>query len=378
MTADHDAGAGSPTVSALDLAIAIALTLFGIIVAAIESPDGVTLLGVVLPIIAGVALARRRCSIVAATAVVLIARLLLSIAHDTEFALGPAATVAVFTLSRSSERSAKLFVLLAASVAISLVNTIFYFDDSYINEAIGEFARMLAAIAIGDAIRTRGEQIKQRIDTEAASRVQAERLRIARDLHDVVAHGLSTISVQSGVAAHLIDIDPDNARQALEAINTTGKRTLEELRSMVGVLRSTDETPLRPTPTDPDDLTDLIESAERAGLRVTTTVEGAFPPDVSDACVVAMHRITQEALTNVVRHAGPVGVTVQIRHTSKSVRCRVVNEPGAARPDTASSTGVGVIGMTERAHSIGGSVHTGPTPIGGFAVLAELPYRRSS
>jgi signal transduction histidine kinase len=246
--------------------------------------------------------------------------------------------------------------------------------DRFLPEFLGEVALLAVPIAIGDAARSRADRLSDLIDTEANNRVQAERIRIARDLHDVVAHGLSTITIQSGVAAHLLDQDPGQAREALELINATGKRSLEELRTMVGVLRSTDEAPLRPTPTDPNDLTDLLDGAAHAGITVTTETTGSFPPDVGDSCVVAMHRIIQEALTNVARHAGAAATTLNIDHAADHVEVRITNEGGTARNGALESTGVGIIGMRERAESLGGTLTAEPTADGRFLVTAVLPY----
>jgi signal transduction histidine kinase len=162
-------------------------------------------------------------------------------------------------------------------------------------------------------------------------------------------------------------------------INATGKHALEELRAMVGVLRSTDEeAPLRPTPGDPDDLSELVDRAAQAGLTVRTEVDGGFPRDVGDACVVAMHRIIQEALTNVARHAGPVPVDLSINHDVDHVRLHIVNQPGTTlHRDSVPSTGVGIIGMTERAEALGGTLRAKQATSGGFEVDAMIPYRRS-
>ena len=214
------------------------------------------------------------------------------------------------------------------------------------------------------------------IETEAAARVQAERLRIARDLHDVAAHGLSTIAIQSGVAARLIDRDIDQARTALQVINDASKRSLEDLRAMVGVLRSSDEVALRPTPRDVDDFSGLIEDAGRNGVSVTIEVEGSFPDDVPDAPVVALHRVLEEAIANVSRHAAPFPHKSRIRHSPQQVEVMIQNEITATsrRNPSAPSTGVGIIGMVERVETIGGTLSAQPNAEGGFVVIAAIPY----
>lgn len=241
-------------------------------------------------------------------------------------------------------------------------------------ELIGELALSFLPIAIADAARMRRERWHERIEREADTRVQDERLRIARDLHDTVAHGLSTIAVQSGVASHLLQRDPGQARQALDAINSASKDSLAELRAMVGVLRSTDEAPRQPTAWDPSSVGDLVAAAERNGCKVELQVGGAFPIDASNAALVACLRILQEALTNVARHAGPVATAVNIHDGDRTVELRVENAPSAGRRDDIRSTGVGITGMAERAKALGGLLTAAPTASGGFSVWAMIPY----
>ena len=199
---------------------------------------------------------------VAVLTLVVACHLVVVVVADSEIALTATLMVALYTVARLGNRRTALVVASLAAIGSAVASTAIDPSESFASEIVGELATMLLPVAVGDALRTREERLADRIETEALARVQAERLRIARDLHDVVAHGLSTISVQSGVAAHLIDSNPDHARQALEVINETGKHTLEELRAMVGVLRSTDETPLRPTPVDPNDIADLVKVQE--------------------------------------------------------------------------------------------------------------------
>ncbi len=318
-------------------------------------------------------LGRRRWSIPVLVAVAL-ARLVVTSGAGNEFALGPAALIALYSVARYEDRARGLAVATAAGVVMGIA-TATLGQESVALEALGEVPQSLLPVAVADAVRNRHQWFQNRIEAEASARVQAERIRIARDLHDVVAHGLSIISVQSGVASHLLDRDPNRAREALDIINSTGRASLEELRAMVGVLRSTDEAELRPIPTDPDDIGDLLVAADAAGLEVTTTVIGRFPADTADAAVVAIHRILQEALTNVVRHAGPVPVAVRLMHGEGQVVAEVENEPAVGVRRPAVSTGVGVIGMRERAESLGGEFSAGPADGGGFLVRAVVPYR---
>lgn len=315
----------------------------------------------------------RRAAPFAVLAAVSFSHLVLASMTTNDLSLVPALVVALFTVVRYADR--KVGLAIAAGTAFVLATATAVFDtDRFLPEFLSHGAVMAAPIALGDAARSRDQRLVDLIDTEAKSRVQAERLRIARDLHDIVAHGLSTISIQSGVAAHLIDQDPDQAKKALEIINATGKNSIEELRVMVGVLRSTDEVPLHPTPTDPNDFRALVEGAANAGVAVAIDVNGAFPQRVSNACIIAVHRIAQEALTNVARHSGAATAALHVNHGLHSVEIQIADEGGTSRKSDTQSTGVGLIGMQERAESLGGTLTAAPTPVGGFRVKATLPY----
>ncbi len=372
----------SPTVTiAIEAAVVGAAIVFGVVTLALGLGEGrgeATVLSYLLVVAAGLTLVARRRWPVAVLGLVALARILVAWESGGDSNLHIAVTVALYTVARGGDRRRHLGIAGAVAVVVAVALAALG-QDAFLPELVGELALMLLPVAIGDAARSRADRLRTRIEVEAASRVQAERLRIARDLHDVVAHGLSTIAVQSGVAAHLIDRDRDQAKEALEIINRTGRASLEELRTMVGVLRSTEDVPLRPTPTDPNDLTDLLEGAEAAGVSVAVTVEGAFPVDVVDGSVVAVHRIIQEALTNVVRHGGSAPTRLSIRHGSDRVVVTITNAAtagGLPVTNRAPSTGVGLVGMAERAESLGGTVVAGPTPSGGFEVVATVPYQR--
>lgn len=326
-----------------------------------------------IAIVAATAVWFRRRNPIALLLTVAAAHLFLAWRTGNEVAVLPAQVVALYTVTRHADR--KIGLMVATVVGLVTAAGAGVFDaDRFLPEFLGAAAVMAVPVATGDAARSRSDRIRDLVDTEANSRVQAERIRIARDLHDIVAHGLSTIAIQSGVAAHLLDRDPNQAKEALEIINATGKSSLEELRAMVGLLRSTDDAPLRPTPTDPNDLTDLLDGAANAGIIVTVDTSGSFPPDVGDSCVVAMHRIIQEALTNVARHAGAAVTSLRIDHEVDYVQVHIANEGGTSPNIPLDSTGVGIIGMRERAESLGGTLTAEPAADGGFHVTAVLPY----
>ena len=237
-----------------------------------------------------------------------------------------------------------------------------------------------AAWGWGNGVRTRraylagleerARYLEETREEEAQRRVADERLRIARDVHDVVAHNIASINVRAGSALHVMDRRPEQAREALQAIKEASGEALTELRSTIGPLRSGDEeVPRSPTPSL-DHLEPLLETAARAGLPVDVGVLGE-PRLLPAAVDVACYRIVQESLTNVVRHAHAHEAGVTIEYRPGAVEIEVVddgrNGGGAGGP------GHGIAGMRERAEAVGGQVEAGPRFAGGFRVWARLP-----
>jgi len=183
--------------------------------------------------------------------------------------------------------------------------------------------------------------------------------------------------VQSGIAAHVIDQRPDQARSMLETINSTSRDALDEMRRLLGVLRAEDEAPsaeLAPAPSL-DDLDSLVGSLDGTGITVQVTVEGDRVP-LSSGVDLAAFRITQEGLTNVVKHAGPAHAEVQIRYGADDLEIEICDDGRGAASDLGSiGGGHGLVGMRERVELYGGSLSTGPRSGGGFRVVARLPYR---
>jgi signal transduction histidine kinase len=228
----------------------------------------------------------------------------------------------------------------------------------------------------GDAVRARRlrmETLEARVslaEQETARRVAEERLRIAREVHDVVGHGLATITLRAGVADRVADRDPDEVRAALRAIRQVSRESLSELSALLGVLREDGPADHAPVP-DLAALPRLIEGLREAGLDVDLRVEGngAAVPDVVAA---AGYRIVQEALTNVARHAGQ-HVHAHVRVTRRNGVVEVeVRDDGAGAPATLRPGG-GLTGMRERAMSLGGAFEAGGAMGGGFRVWASLP-----
>ena len=221
-----------------------------------------------------------------------------------------------------------------------------------------------------------GNSVKAQAARELDDRRRAseERLRIARDLHDVIGHNISLINVQAGVGLDLMDAQPEQARASLAAIKTVSKEALEELRTMLGALRQAgDEVPRAPAP-GLDRVPELVDLTRTAGLTVKAEVVGV-PRPVPTTVDVAAYRIVQESLTNVARHAGSATATVRVSYQAESLLVevldngRALNSNGKPTP----GSGTGIAGMRERAATVGGQLEAGPRPGGGFAVKASLP-----
>lgn len=233
---------------------------------------------------------------------------------------------------------------------------------------------VVAIVAVAELARARREQwARDRAERAQAARRRAdeERLRIARELHDVLAHSLSVINVQAGVGLALLDSDPDQARTALTTIKSASKEALGEVRQVLDTLRAPGAAPRAPAP-GLDRLPELVEQAARAGLTVEVLGER---PRLSPGTDLAAFRIVQEALTNVVRHSGSRHARVHLERAGTVVRLRV-DDDGPATGADAGGSGNGLAGMRERAAALGGTIEAGPRPDGGFRVLAELPAEK--
>jgi signal transduction histidine kinase len=224
-------------------------------------------------------------------------------------------------------------------------------------------AWIVVVLVVADLARTRRLELAER----TRRRTSEERLRIARDLHDVLAHNISMINVQAGVALHLIDERPEQARTALANIKEASREALHELRSALDVLRYGDERAVRAPAPGLAELEGLVDGVRAGGLDVRTEIVGIRVP-LPAAVDLAAYRIVQEALTNVTRHARARVATVRIRYGDDLVI--EVLDNGRGGPVVA---GNGVVGMRERAAALGGKVEVGPNPGGGFGVVATLP-----
>ncbi|WP_407554241.1 sensor histidine kinase [Streptomyces sp. Pv4-95] len=234
---------------------------------------------------------------------------------------------------------------------------------------------VVAVVAVSELVRVRREQLaRARAERAAAERRRAdeERLRIARELHDVLAHSISVINVQAGVGLALLDSDPEQARSALSTIKSASKEALGEVRQVLDTLRARGAAPRAPAP-GLDRLPELTEQATGAGLDVSVRTEGrrvALPPGAD----LAAFRIVQEALTNIVRHSGSRTARVRLGYAPSELEIRVDDDgPATSEAAEPAGGGNGLVGMRERAAALGGTVEAGPRPDGGFRVVARIP-----
>jgi signal transduction histidine kinase len=295
--------------------------------------------------------------------------------------------VALYTVA--SVRDRRVAIVAGVISAVAQLGAAWFAVGSVglLAESVRIIALLGVAGAMGDATRNRRAyvaEVEQRAadaertrDEEASRRVDEERLHIARELHDITAHSLSIIAVQSGAAAHVIDTNPAEARKALDAIRRTSRDALDELRAMLGVLRAGEEgdAPLAPAP-GLARLADLIAPLTQAGYTVESNVDadlGEMPAVVEGSA----YRIVQEALTNVVRHAGVCNVTLTV-HREDGALCITIDDDGTTPPTPVPVGGHGLAGMRERVMALRGTFEAVPLSSGGFRVAARLPIARSS
>lgn len=282
--------------------------------------------------------------------------------------------VALFRLVRRSEdRSALWFgswvAVVVAGFGAQVGGEPFWFE--WITDAAG----LLLPIAAAEARRSDLLRRSDAVERQVAERLHAERLRIAYDLHDIVAHSLSAITVQSGIAAHVFERDPAAARTALAEINDAGRRSLDELRSLLGLLRSDESVPLRPAPAATATLGEIVAAAAEHPKGVEVVEDGHYPAGAAESTVVTVHRIVHECLVNVSRHAGDVPTTVRLRHADSGVHVSVSNDAPATTRVAAPGTGIGLVAIRERAELLGGTLHAEPAHDSGFTVRAFVPYQ---
>lgn len=223
------------------------------------------------------------------------------------------------------------------------------------------------------ALEERAARLERERDAQAQIAAAAERARIAREMHDVIAHNVSVMVVQADGAAFALDAQPERAREALGAISRTGRQALTEMRRLLGVLRTADDrAELTPQP-GISQVGELLEQARASGLPVSFTVEG-LPQELPGGADLAAYRVIQESLTNTRKHGGPsASASVTLRYCEDDLMLCITDDGrgAAAAPEAG---GHGLTGMRERAELYGGTVRSGPRPGGGYQVTATLPF----
>ncbi len=326
---------------------------------------------------------RRRFPMSVLTVVTLAAAFYETIQRPQAFTI-IAVMVAVYTVGTLYDRLTLVLAAVASAIVLLGVSVVGSDARFWLAQFLRTGSLIATAAALGSAMRNqrayiaevelRASEAERTRDEEAKRRVDEERLRIARELHDITAHSLSVIAVQSGAAAHVIDSRPDEARRSLDAIRLTARDALTELRRMVGVLRGEgrgEVAPHEPAATL-GQLPTLVGQFRDAGVKVTLEDGGALPP-IPAVVDNSAYRVVQEALTNVLRHAGErAGVRVIVRAEGDTLKVDVIDD-GAGAVE-AWAEGHGLAGMRERAEVLGGEFWAGPAQGGkGFRVAVTYP-----
>ena len=298
--------------------------------------------------------------------------------HQAAFQPFVALTLVAYSVGSRYEGSLWAPVSLAVAAAPLFVAAVVHGQSA--GNAIPNYVWLLAAWSVGRTVRSwrrkshalehANRELAEQRELQAQAAVTVERGRIARELHDVVAHNVSMMVVQAGAAERVLDGAQPHVRNALEAIARTGRQTVDEMRTLLGVLReANDPTELKPQP-GLAELDRLVDGVSTAGLPVTLRVEGD-PRELPQALDVSAFRIIQEALTNTLKHAGPARADVVVRYEPTAVTLEV-RDSGTGKAN-GHGTGHGLVGMRERVAMFGGELDAAAQPDGGFAVRARLP-----
>jgi signal transduction histidine kinase len=284
--------------------------------------------------------------------------------------------VAIYTVVADSNLS-RLASIAVSLAAAAVLGAAIYLNDDQMSSASWAMnaAWVFAAIFLGDSVRSRREitaQEERNREEESLRRVSEERLQIARELHDVVGHNISLINVQAGAGAHVLYKDPQQAKETFDNIRNASHETLQELRSLVGVLRDPVSGESKAPTVGLDELEALVRSFAETGQDVDLRVTGARR-HVSGIVDLSAYRILQEALTNAVKHARGARVLVTVHYGADEVSLSVTNGRGDGEPVETPGDGHGLMGMRERVIAIGGRLDAGPDADGGFHVRATLP-----
>lgn len=350
---------------------------------ALRTPDSLSL---VLMAIGAAALVFRRRAPMTVLALTGTVSVIESVTGDPRAPVAMSAVVALYTVASTTDRPTTwrvglLTMTVLTGAAMSAGSLPWYAQENLaifawtgIGATAGDAVRSRRAFV--QAIRERAERAERTREEEARRRVAEERLRIARDLHDVVAHHIALVNVQAGVAAHVMDKRPDQAKEALAHVREAGRFALNELRATVGLLRQSGdpEAPTEPAP-GLDRLDELTGTFRSAGLHVEVARadQGTTLPAAVD---LAAYRIIQEALTNVQKHAGPrAKAEVSVVRVGPHIEITVLDDGSGEHESQDTGGGHGLLGMRERVTALRGTLTTGPRYGGGFRVHAILPVK---
>jgi signal transduction histidine kinase len=282
--------------------------------------------------------------------------------------------VALYTVATLCDRRTSRLAVTGTILAVTA--SVLAADSTQFGDSISRVVFLGAAWLLGDGLGSRrayvreveekAERLERERESETRRAAAEEQARIARELHDVIAHALSVIVVQAAAADDVFETDPGRVREPIRAIETAARAALGDLRRVLGVLQ--DEPGLSPQP-GLATLDTLVEQVRATGLEVSVEIEGA-PRPLPAAVDLSAYRIVQEALTNTLKHAGAEHANVRVRYGDELGL--EVRDDGAGTPDK-SLAGSGLIGMRERAAMLGGTVDTGDAPGGGYLVSARLP-----
>jgi signal transduction histidine kinase len=370
----------------LVVAMVIAVTVGGAIAPSQKphvpgAPNGLNL---TIAVLSCLALLRRRQHPLIVLALTELAQLAYLVADGRDGSILLPTLIALYTVASREGLRRGLWIASAVAVAhtvirLAVLASAFVRPENYLS-----VVWLYLPVAVGEAVRAKRAywaEVQARLaradrerEEEAARRVTAERMRIARELHDVVAHSIAMINIQAGVAAHVIEQDVGQARQALVHIKEASRDALAELRTTLGVLRQDGESdhPTEPMP-GADGIESLVASYRTAGLPVQLEIAGA-PRPLPAPVGLALYRIVQESLTNAVKHAGPgAQAAVRIRYVPHEVDVEVADDGRGASAGPGTGTGHGLLGMRERATAVGGTLRAGPGADRGYLVAARLP-----
>ena len=376
--------ASGPVADRLLAAGVAAVEVLGTVLAAQEQPDrrSLDVLGIALLIAGAAALVARRRYPVAVLGVAFVTTFGYLLLDYPGGPIWGSLIVAFFTVQTSGHRLVGFLAIAVGYTSVWWEPWLLDRPAPSVGEAVAFAAWMLVLLAVAEFVRVRRDyqsEVQRRAqdaeharEEESRRRQSEERLRIARDLHDVLAHNISLVNVQASTALHLLDERPEQARVALSAIKQASSEALGELRAVLDTLRQEGDSAARtPAPTLAR-LPDLAAQAAAAGLAVETDVEGAARP-LPAAVELAAFRICQEAVTNVIRHAGPAAAHVRLVYGERHLLVEITDDGRGAAANGGAGSGKGLPGMRERTVALGGTLDAGPQPGGGFRVRARLP-----